>query len=1252
MMAFFIGTKKTKLLTAFLLILSLIITYAAPISVYAEGDDATPTVTKYFRVNLFNYDKTEVNQADLDLPGATKSAILGFHGTNETGYGPHTTYHGSSSAPEVYTGIVENNLTSSGKIQFDQDIKSIDLFNTDSAYYDSYSNVAFPFTYDSDTGYYGYDSAAHSATFDQDHRRIDVGTNSNGGFWVFGKTPATGTQTGDYHFGMNMSVNFFIPANRTVDGTVGGDHLEFTFKGDDDVWVFIDGRLVLDLGGIHNAAEGKIDFTTGKVTSPKSTTTSGGIEDNSFIQGLAASESHNLKVFYLERGAGESNLKMNFNLAPLEQLSVEKKIERSYEKGGSLFGSDDSFKFVLETSDFDAVPVAYAARSYSSVEGLLPAANAKYDLYKDGIYVKSGTTTSNGEFFLKDGEKAVFTKLDSQQYFQVYEDDVNYDRYDEEKWELPDPNRQELSNNKGTVRGFLQGSALPGDYALKCVNRLKATDVRFNKRDGETEGPVDGAVFQLVPTSGTITGIATAVSTDGGIVTFRGVPIGMYQMKEISAPSGYQLDETEYTVEVGYPTQAQAAAVYSATLSDGDDVYKKYSHLSVLIMKNGSPIIGNAIMNEKKLIDLTITKKVQGSHAPEITSENPPVNVPAEETSGDVLRIIAPPTAVLYPFTIQFDKEYTIASPEAIVSKGAFDFEGEGSVYTFKLASGGSITLPVKGGVRYTVHEGDISGGAYRTYYSLKGDINYNDGDGISAISTTTSTISVLNQYPNDGLTVLKTVTGNKAVSGAAYSFKAKFWVPEAKEIMEGTVLEEAQQRAGEAETSLGAVQLTEEEATSLGALQTAVSDAGIKAKDLKDDMKLAEAEFNEAADNLEKATASESALQAEYDATSESAILAAIEALDLNGLKETKRNKKIAYDEANDNYEKAVLAEKTAKEDLDALINDNPNIKAYMDAQAAYEAAQAELDKLSDPAELQENILQKILHRIVGFFIDLIVGEDYGEGVDIACTGSAEDFQITSDGETSGCAFSLKDQETATFNFDEYFNNHSEVDRIYFEITETDSKGAKSVNIGTEGGDRMPMTPEVEGKMIKGYVGRATENPVIEYNNIFDDRLPRKSIVNHWTDKGVLLTSESSIQYTGDDYLFRAIDYSDYTFSTVSAIGIPNTPADNGTYNGKVPNEEGDIVITYIYTAKPVSDDPVNDRPNRRNRTTTVAEEPTPAAPVTPEAVEIPATSSVVDEAIPAAPLPKTGGVAPYLLYGLGLLLAGGGVALKRKDK
>lgn len=131
----------------------------------------------------------------------------------------------------------------------------------------------------------------------------------------------------DHHFGLTLSTNFKMPK----DAVVNDEDMVFDFTGDDDVWVFIDGVLVLDMGGVHGKRSGAINFKTGEVTvdsvassvpgRPASIDTIGPASTMADIfakQGLTFDNSenskHSLSLFYVERGGHESNLSMKFNL--------------------------------------------------------------------------------------------------------------------------------------------------------------------------------------------------------------------------------------------------------------------------------------------------------------------------------------------------------------------------------------------------------------------------------------------------------------------------------------------------------------------------------------------------------------------------------------------------------------------------------------------------------------------------------------------------------------------------------------------------------------------------------------------------------------------------------------------------------------------------------------------------------------------------------------------------------------------------
>ena len=134
---------------------------------------------------------------------------------------------------------------------------------------------------------------------------------------------ATNQVMSNLWFGMRTDVQFGLPDTpgvRTSTGEYGnkdifGNDMHFKFTGDDDVWILVDGRVVLDLGGIHQAAEGDINFSTGEIrVNGKSAGTLSGIE----------SGEHTLSILYLERGSSMSNCAIYFNLAPRFSLTLEK----------------------------------------------------------------------------------------------------------------------------------------------------------------------------------------------------------------------------------------------------------------------------------------------------------------------------------------------------------------------------------------------------------------------------------------------------------------------------------------------------------------------------------------------------------------------------------------------------------------------------------------------------------------------------------------------------------------------------------------------------------------------------------------------------------------------------------------------------------------------------------------------------------------------------------------------------------------
>lgn len=157
----------------------------------------------------------------------------------------------------------------------------------------------------------------------------------------------------NHHFGMSMTTEFVQPNGGK---TTKNEDMIFEFSGDDDVWVYIDGVLVGDLGGIHEKATLKINFATGGVhvghvdnandpektiqdTTIRAMFEAAGADATNFSGNtFLGSTKHTLSFFYLERGAGASNMSLKFNLTTLPSSEVAKVDQNGEAVNDATFG--------------------------------------------------------------------------------------------------------------------------------------------------------------------------------------------------------------------------------------------------------------------------------------------------------------------------------------------------------------------------------------------------------------------------------------------------------------------------------------------------------------------------------------------------------------------------------------------------------------------------------------------------------------------------------------------------------------------------------------------------------------------------------------------------------------------------------------------------------------------------------------------------------------------------------------------------
>ena len=358
-------------------------------------------------------------------------------------------------------GIVKNRLTNDGKLQFNY--KNAGVFESPEKQISGrevYQNVQFPFVKDAN-GYYEFNSSKNHVHVDKSKKNgqtltLESGKQTVGSVSSFFPFNADGNYSPDYHFGMNMSIPFYINENGKDENN---NPIKFEFSGDDDVWVFINGKLVLDLGGIHGAIDGSIDFSTGEVK-------------------------------YLERGAGESNCKIKFNLQQRDSLEVNKTL------GSTTPHTDNNFEFQLLKQNQNG--------QYE------PVGNKAYTLYTANNSIESNNykTDKNGKFYLKTGQRVNFTSNQIGKY-KVVELTGGYEKtWSGRKESIATGN---ISDNKNAyeIQISENDTKTATRYTVNCINSADVTlnddtivldygkTVRHNVRTNDNTSSQNASVYGI-----------------------------------------------------------------------------------------------------------------------------------------------------------------------------------------------------------------------------------------------------------------------------------------------------------------------------------------------------------------------------------------------------------------------------------------------------------------------------------------------------------------------------------------------------------------------------------------------------------------------------------------------------------------------------------------------------------------------------------------------------------------------------------
>lgn len=235
----------------------------------------------------------------------------------------------------------------------------------------------------------------------------------------------------DFFFGMDMHMEFMQPKNGLT-GLDGQQPMVFDFIGDDDVWLYIDGKLMLDLSGIHRHVSGRVDFTEGKVyyydLNPETGQADKLSRVQTFAEILGSSDelnengtfanytTHTLDFYYMERGAGSGVCEMNFNLPLVRENHIAVTKELDSLESGVLGDPDFCFQIFKEGDN----------------ELLIGPGTAYAVCDSNGNRIGSGITGENGVFAIKANQTAVFEHVpeNAGRYFvrELLDTDV-YEQY-------------------------------------------------------------------------------------------------------------------------------------------------------------------------------------------------------------------------------------------------------------------------------------------------------------------------------------------------------------------------------------------------------------------------------------------------------------------------------------------------------------------------------------------------------------------------------------------------------------------------------------------------------------------------------------------------------------------------------------------------------------------------------------------------------------------------------------------------------
>ena len=522
--------------------------YDYNITKYKNGDGDTVTAENRILLNDYMIDKFTTEETPI-----TEKNIFLFGGDRVLGNaGAHNVWTGAGKGP--YQGIVSEELATDGSLQFNNDagIYGVDMFPDEgdtelAGIVDCYYDSNFQFL--DEDGTYIFDSDQFCASGLRKNTpatgsSIDIDFSAKGplfskgtgskenyyGFFPFNKVSGENNSTNEprhHMFGMKMELDFYMPKDGKIGTKSNPDDkndMIFSFSGDDDVWVYIDGKLALDLGGIHDVVSGSINFATGDVESTANESNIShnitNIYKNCGIEKDAYSK-HTLTMFYLERGEYDSNCKITFNLPSLvktDDIAITKKAEDVPED------KTEEYKFQL----------LYGTKHQVENENTANVFDGEYTVYDASNKEVGKETAKDGIISLAAGETAVVSKefVGEKQYYKVKEliDDPHY----ETEWGATGLTADEgvATYGDGTeTTALASGSEESEGNTIIFTNKYKKW-TNFTLKKALAEGVESSDKFEFLVTIGDKE--ERVVLKAGEEKTWNNIPVGtVYEVREL-----------------------------------------------------------------------------------------------------------------------------------------------------------------------------------------------------------------------------------------------------------------------------------------------------------------------------------------------------------------------------------------------------------------------------------------------------------------------------------------------------------------------------------------------------------------------------------------------------------------------------------------------------------------------------------------------------------------------------------------------